>query len=84
MPQAPPRLRPVFQKYDPPLYFVTFNTHHRKKPLANAEVHARIVDFARSAEERGMGVGRYGIMPDPFICLSETIQSLNYLSGFDC
>ena len=64
MPQAPPRLRPVFQKYDPPLYFVTFNTHHRKKILANAEVHFRFVEFAKSAEDRGIGVGRYVIMGD--------------------
>src|SRR5205823_12582502 len=31
VPDAPPRLELVFQRYDPPLFFVTFNTHHRKK-----------------------------------------------------
>ena len=63
MPNRPPRLAP-FQKYDPPLYFVTFNTHHRKKLLANARVHDRFVSFANSALDRGIAVGRYVIMPD--------------------
>ena len=63
MPEVPPRLEP-FQKYDPPLYFVTFNTHHRKRFLANARVHLRFIEFCRAGEERGIAVGRYVIMPD--------------------
>ena len=39
MPDTPPRLDIVFQKYDPPLFFVTFNTDHRKKLLCNVQVH---------------------------------------------
>ena len=54
----------MFQKYDPPLYFITFNTHHRKKLLANARVHTRFIDFARSGEQRAIAVGRYVIMPE--------------------
>jgi putative transposase len=64
MPQAPPRLRPVFQRYHPPLYFITFNTRGRKKLLASSRVHSRFIEFAESTENRGMGVGRYVIMPD--------------------
>lgn len=64
MVNAPRRLEFVFQKYDPPLYFVTFNTHQRKKLLANERVHESFVEFARSGAERGIAVGRYVIMPD--------------------
>ena len=64
MPEVPPRLDIIFQKYDPPLYFVTFNTHRRKRFLANAKVHQRFAEFARAGEKRGIAVGRYVIMPD--------------------
>jgi REP element-mobilizing transposase RayT len=64
MPDRPPRLHRVFQRYDPPLYFVTFNTHQRRKLLANAAVHNELIHFAKSGEARGIGVGRYVIMPD--------------------
>jgi len=45
------------------LYFVTFNTHHRKKLLANAPVHRCFIEFAESGKQRGMAIGRYVIMP---------------------
>jgi putative transposase len=70
MPSRPPRLEP-FQNYDPPLYFVTFNTHHRKKLLANEAVHRCFVSFAKVALDRGIAIGRYVIMPDHihlFVC----------------
>src|ERR1700731_4838295 len=63
MPNRPPRLEP-FQKYDPPLYFVTFNTHRRKKLLANERMHRCFVKFSLVAQDRGVAVGRYVIMPD--------------------
>src|SRR5437879_459069 len=63
MPNRPPRLE-AFQKYDPPLYFITFNTHHRRKLLANKRVHDRFVEFAKTALARGIAIGRYVIMPD--------------------
>ena len=63
MPNRPPRLDP-FQKYDPSLYLVTFNTHRRQRLLANDRVHSCFVKFARVALERGIVVGRYVIMPD--------------------
>jgi putative transposase len=54
----------VFQKYDPPLYFVTFNTYERRKLLATARVHAQLIEFAKLDEQRGIALGRYVIMPD--------------------
>jgi REP-associated tyrosine transposase len=64
MPNRPPRLDRVFQHYDPPLYFVTFNTHNRRKLLATSSVHDALVHFAHEGELRGIGLGRYVIMPD--------------------
>jgi putative transposase len=64
MPEVPPRLDFIFQKYDPPLYFVTFNTHRRKRLLANARVQQKFVEFANRGENRGIAVGRFVIMPD--------------------
>ena len=69
MPNRPPRLEQVFQKYDPPLYFVTFNTDHRRHLLANERVHQRFIAFAETGLSRGTAIGRYVIMPDhiPFV-----------------
>jgi REP element-mobilizing transposase RayT len=64
MVDSPPRLNPVFQRYDPPLYFVTFNTWQRRKLLASHEVQFRLIEFARKGERRGILIGRYVIMPD--------------------
>jgi REP element-mobilizing transposase RayT len=64
MPDRPPRLERVFQSYDAPLYFVTFNTARRRKLLASPAVHERFISFAREAEHRGIGIGRYVLMPD--------------------
>jgi len=54
----------VFQKYDPPLYFVTFNTHQRRKLLANSAVHRVFVDFAQRGRARGIAIGCYVVMPE--------------------
>ena len=64
MPNRPPRLEQVFQKYDPPLYFVTFNTDHRRHLLANERVHQRFIAFGETGLSRGAAIGRYVIMPD--------------------
>jgi REP element-mobilizing transposase RayT len=64
MANRPPRLDRVFQRYDPPLYFVTFNTHRRRKLLANTGVHNALIRFAHEGQLRGVGLGRYVIMPD--------------------
>ena len=44
---TPPRLDQVFQKYDPPLYFVTFNTLHRRPLLARREVIDAFLAYAQ-------------------------------------
>jgi putative transposase len=64
MPHRPPRLHRIFQRYDPPLYFVTFNSHKRRKLLANSRVHNALIHFAQEGQLRGIGLGRYVIMPD--------------------
>jgi putative transposase len=64
MADRPPRLNQVFQRYDPPLYFVTFNTHKRRKLLANARVNNELICFGQQGQLRGIGLGRYVIMPD--------------------
>ena len=60
----PPRLARVFQKYDPPLYFVTFNTHMRRPLLDSPAVHDAFGAYCRRAPEHYIAVGRYVIMPD--------------------
>lgn len=64
MPNTPQRLQWSFPVYDPPLYFITFNTHRRPKLLANHRIHEVFVEFACEAEHRGICFGRYVIMPD--------------------
>ena len=64
MANAPRRLEVVFQKYDPPLYFITFNTYRRRQLLAKTEVQAVFIRFAARGTERDLAIGRYVIMPD--------------------
>jgi putative transposase len=64
VPNRPPRLERVFQRYDPPLYFVTFNTHRRRQLLANERVHQQLIAFGKAGFVRGIAIGRYVIMPD--------------------
>ena len=67
----PPRLPTVFQKYDPPLYFVTICCADRKRLLANDIIHTAFRDFAtRGQRDRHIAVGRYVLMPDHFhVCV---------------
>lgn len=60
----PPRLETIFQRYDPPLYFVTLCTLCRKKVLANAAVNQAVIKFGERGIERNIALGRYVIMPD--------------------
>jgi putative transposase len=69
--RRPPRLDEVFQRYDSPVYFVTFCTHGRKPFLASKRTHSAFIEFARRAVEFNVAVGRYVIMPDHvhlFVC----------------
>jgi putative transposase len=60
----PPRLDLVFQRFNGPVYFVTFNTHARASVLATPEVHAAFINYCRCAVGFRVGVGRYVLMPD--------------------
>ena len=60
----PPRLNRIFQKYDPPLYFVTLCTARRKKILVNETVHRAVIDYGKRGLEKNVALGRYVIMPD--------------------
>jgi putative transposase len=64
VPDRPPRLGRIFQSYDPPLWFVTFNTYRRRRLLANNDVQNALTRFAGQGECLGIGVGRYVIMRD--------------------
>jgi putative transposase len=70
--QRPPRLIQVFQRYDNPVYFVTFCVHRRASSLANEDVHSAFITFAnRALHEFNIAVGRYVLMPDHvhlFVC----------------
>src|SRR5882762_6223614 len=61
----PPRLEQIFQTYDPPLFFVTICTIHRRN-IGDLEAahHAFEAYVRRARDEFGVGVGRYLIMPD--------------------
>jgi REP element-mobilizing transposase RayT len=64
VPNRPRRLEYVFESYDPPLYFVTFNVHQRRRLLANESVHTAFLEFARNGAKQDIAIGRYVIMPD--------------------
>jgi putative transposase len=67
----PPRLDLIFQRFNAPLYLVTFNTHTRARLLAVLEVHEAFVLYCRRATNFRIGVGRYVLMPDHihlFVC----------------
>ena len=61
----PPRLDHVFPSYDPPLFFVTLCTLHRRKINALETAHDALLKYARAGLENfGVAVGRYVILPD--------------------
>ena len=60
----PLRLSEVFQRYDPPVYFVTFCTYRRRSLLASDRTHVAFVEFGRRASNFNIAVGRYVLMPD--------------------
>ena len=64
MPDHPRRLGIIFQKYDLPLFYVTFNTYERRRILAVSSVHASLLTFFRRGGLRAISVGRYVLMPD--------------------
>lgn len=89
-PRRPPRLNRLFDNVRP-FYFITFNTYKRQKFLARPEVHETFCLFCSKAQEHGVAVGRYVIMPDHVhlfaafpitgIALPSWIQSLRTVMG---
>jgi putative transposase len=60
-----PRLDQVFQCYDPPLFFITICTFHRRKIDDLGTAHLAFRKYAlRGANEFNVAVGRYVMMPD--------------------
>ena len=61
----PLRLSQIFQSYDPPLFFVTVCTLHRRKiPSLKTANEALVVYGTRAIKEFNVALGRYVIMPD--------------------
>ena len=61
----PPRLNRIFQRYDPPLYFVTICTIHRQRINHLDAAHCAFRKYVmRAATEFDIATGRYVIMPD--------------------
>ena len=75
-PDKPRRLHTIFQSYDAPVYFITFNTYQRKALLASDEVHLKLIAFAKQAELKGAAFGRYVIMPDHIHCFVRLAPNL--------
>jgi len=71
-PHTPPRLRPIFDSFESPVFFVTFCTANRRAVLANPAVHDAFCQYAlRGSQEHRGAVGRYVVMPDHihlFVC----------------
>jgi len=61
--RRPPRLLYLFASARP-FYFLTFNIYMRFPLLAHQEVHEAFRSFCFGAQERGVAVGRYVLMPD--------------------
>lgn len=62
-PRRPPRLDYLFSSVRP-FYFVTFNTYNRLALLARDEIHRAFREFCEDAQDRGIAVGRYVLVPD--------------------
>ena len=60
-PRRPPRLTRVIPD---PLYFVTFNTHKRACVLDSVALHEAFRAYCGEGVRRGIGIGRYVVMPD--------------------
>lgn len=54
----------MYQRFNAPVYLVTFNTHTRAKLLATSEVQRAFVEYCHRAADFRIGVGRYALMPD--------------------
>jgi len=81
-PDKPPRLREIFAKFDPPIYFVTFCTWRRARILACEAAHAAFIEYATQNLSRGIYTGRYVLMPDHvhlFVSLPRHLRLEHYV-----
>ena len=82
-PSRPTRLGSIFTSS--PLYFITLCTEGRRPVLACKDVQAALERFATRNADKGVGIGRYVLMPDhlhlfvrlaPELRLGETVRLL--------
>lgn len=69
--RRPPRLTPIFQTYDAPLFFVTACSLHRRPFPSLPIVFDIFRAYATRAQSYDIAVGRYVVMPDHlhlFVC----------------
>ena len=78
--KRPPRLRNLFARFDPPLYFITFCTFDRRPVLANDALHVHFVSYLTQKSDSGIACGEYVIMPD-HIHLFMRLDSSQYQQG---
>lgn len=62
MPERLRRLEHRFQRV--PIYFITACTAERRAFLADDNVHAGLIQFAKEGERHGVWLGSYILMPD--------------------
>jgi REP element-mobilizing transposase RayT len=80
----PPRLTPIFDSYDAPLFFVTACLLHRRPFLSLPTAHEAFVEYARLAKTFDIAVGRYVLMPDHvhlFVCGNREFVLSEWMKG---
>jgi putative transposase len=79
--KTPPRLSTVFQKYDPPLYFITINTWQHRAVLNNDDILTAFLEYGQKNAKDGRAIGKFVIMPD-HIHLFARLSQENRLNDF--
>jgi REP element-mobilizing transposase RayT len=85
IPRRPSRLPQIFQKYDSPLFFVTFCTFKRRHILATDDFYEYFVQLMRLKSEEGIACGKYVIMPNHihlFLRIDHSRYKLGKTVGF--
>ena len=80
----PPRLTPIFQTYDAPLFFVTACTLYRRPFPSLPTAFDAFNAYAIRAQSFDIAVGRYVIMPDHlhvFVCGPHNFLLAEWMKG---
>jgi putative transposase len=80
----PPRLNPIFTRYDAPIFFVTACTLHRQKFPSLEETRDAFIRYAKRAQSFNIAVGRYVMMPDHmhfFVCGDRQFVLSEWMKG---